>query len=189
MQNNPRSFQKFKKIPLIFSILFLVFSCTVFFFLHKKINDNKETADLAQIEWQSETSRREEMKSLDTSFKAIESERILLETHFAESNNIVPFLDTIEKLALSVKAESEVTSVDILKDKGGLQVVIKTSGTFEAVYKFLTLLENSQYELEFVSVDVERTAEQTGSGATYVAPEWQGTFKVKLLSFIEENKI
>ena len=35
-------------------------------------------------------------------------------------------------------------------------MAIKASGSFEALYKFLTLLENSPYELDFISMDIQK---------------------------------
>lgn len=174
MQNNLHHSQKFKKMPLIFSIIFLAFSCFAFFFLYKEINNNKKISEKTQIEWQNETSRREDIRSLERSIKSISKEKTLLESHFAQSSNIVPFLDTIEKLALSSKNKSEVVSVDILQDGSGLLIGLRASGSFEAIYKFLTLLENSPYELEFISVDMQRLSLQAG---------WEVVFKIKLLSF------
>ena len=175
-ENSPHSFRKFKKVPFFVSILLVVFSCFAFFFLYEVIKNNQELSRKTQIEWQAETDRREGVKSLEHSIKAVESQRILLESHFAQSSNVVPFLDTIEKLALEVQAKSEVVSVDIPKEENKLLVAIKASGSFEALYKFLTLLENSPYELEFISMDLQKSTEE-------VSP-WTAVFRVKLLSFI-----
>ena len=138
-----------------------------------------------QIEWQNETNRRNEIKSLERSIKAIDQEKILLESHFAQSSNIVPFLDTIEQLASRVKAKSEVVSVDILKDVNQFLVVIKTSGSFESIYKFVKLLENSPYELEIASLDIQKSSAQTVSDKKVAIPQWEAVFKIKLLSFIQ----
>ena len=115
----------------------------------------------------------------------IGKEKILLESHFTQSSNIVPLLNTIEQLSLKVGAKSKVTSVDISKDKTILMVAVGTSGSFNAVYKFLMLLENSPYELEFVSVDMQKTGAPTVSGKIIVSPQWEAIFKIKLLSFVQ----
>lgn len=176
MQNDSHHSQKFKKTPLILSIMFLAFSCFAFFFLYKEINNNKKIAQETQTKWQDEANRRDGIRSLERLVKSITKEKDLLESHFAQSSNIVPFLDTIEKLAVSSKTKSEVVSVDISQDGSGLLVGLKASGNFEAIYKFLTLLENSPYELEFISVNIQKLSAQAG---------WEATFKIKLLSFIQ----
>ena len=78
--------------------------------------------------------------------------------------------------------------------------MVKTPGTFDSLYKFLTLLENSPYELEFVGMDLTREGDFTsvavetpadGTGAQTIVPpsikipRWQATFDVRLLSFIQ----
>ncbi|MFA5792069.1 MAG: hypothetical protein WC884_03475 [Candidatus Paceibacterota bacterium] len=184
MQNNSYNFKKFKKIPFLFSIIFLGFSCFVFIFLYKEINKNQVVSEKMQIEWQDESDRRDEIKSLERSIKTIKEDRILLESHFAQSSDVVKFLDTIEKLAFAVEIKPEVVSVDIVKDKSILLVVIRTFGSFESIYKFLKLLENSSYELEFSSFEMARTNIQIDSNKKVINPEWSATFKIQLLSFI-----
>jgi len=185
MHENPQGFQKFKKMPLILSILFMVSSFFVLFFLYGQINNNKKISEQIQAEWQTEKIRRNEARSLDRLVLAIGKEKILLESHFTQSSNIVPLLNTIEQLSLKVGAKSKVTSVDISKDKTILMVAVGTSGSFNAVYKFLMLLENSPYELEFVSVDMQKTGAPTVSGKIIVSPQWEAIFKIKLLSFVQ----
>src|SRR6185503_20132315 len=147
-------------IRLIISVLFLAFACGVFLFLYSLVSKNKKEAERISTEWQAESTRREEIRSVDSYMKIIEGDVAELETHFAESTNVVPFLDTLELLARRAKAESEVTSVDISKDNKVLTVGVRASGSFEVVYTFLVLLENSPYELEFTSVDFNK---QSGS--------------------------
>ena len=185
MHENPQGFQKFKKMPLILSILFMVSSFFVLFFLYGQINNNKKISEQIQAEWQTEKIRRNEARSLDRLVLAIGKEKILLESHFTQSSNIVPLLNTIEQLSLKVGAKSKVTSVDISKDKTILMVAVGTSGSFNAVYKFLMLLENSPYELEFASINMQREAELDVITNKVKELKWQTVFKIRLLSFIQ----
>ena len=175
METN-RSFRKFKKEPLIFSMILLLLALSAFAFLYNRTNQNKKLSEETEMKWQAEFNRREEIKSLDRLVKDVEEKKIALESHFAQSSNVVPFLDMLEKLALSTSVKSEIVSVDVAKDKSGLLVEMKVAGIFEAVYKYLLLLENSPYQLEFVSADLHKVSE--GSA------DWAGNFKMKLLSFI-----
>lgn len=184
MRKEIKPLKKFKKIPLFISILALVIACALFFFLYKKTNDDKKTADTMQTEWQTEANRREQISSLQRSVKSIEAERDLLNSHFAQSSDAVPFLDTIEQLASSVGATPEITSVNILKDNSALTVDLKASGSFDSVYKFLLLLENSPYELELDSVDMQNTNAGALPDGKTVSAKWQITLSLKLLSFV-----
>ncbi len=176
----------FPKMPLFLSVIFFICSSLVFLFFYRAINDNNQKSQLKEGEWQSEKLKRDEMKTLDHSVKIIEKERAQLETHFAQSSDIVPFLDTIERLAPKVSVKAEVTSVDILTDRTGLMVGMKASGTFPGLYKFLALLENSPYEIEFISMEMRR---ETGLGGVenknVTVSKWDVIFKIKLLSFVE----
>lgn len=178
-QDNAKQFKKFKKFPLIVAILFLIASCVGFWFVLNKINANEAISGETQSRWQAEAIRREGIRSLERSIKDIQSEKNLLETHFAESSNVVPFLDTLESLARQAGAVAEVTSVDIVKDKSELSVAIHVSGGFGSVFKFTQLVENAPYEIVIDSFDLEKeiSTGEVGGGA------WDGFFTLRLLSF------
>ena len=162
--------------------MFFLFSCFVFMFLYRNINKIKETSQITQEKLQMETFQRDNVKSLINSVKIIEAERALLENHFVKSSDVVPFLDTIENLAGDVGVRAEVISVDIPKDNTSLIVEIKAIGNFEAIYKLVTLLENSQYETEFVSVSMQNSS--TEDLLTSKSSQWNANLRIKLLSFI-----
>lgn len=180
MQSNANI--KIKKGPLILSIIFLGFSCFAFLFIYKGIEENGKFTEQAQAKWQEEATRRNEAKTLDRTMKAIKVERTLLETHFAKGSDIVPFLDTLEGLATKANADAEISSVDVLKDNGGLAVGMKVSGSFSSVYKLLRLLENSPYELEFDSVSLQTISVDNPLGEEIF--QWEASFKMRLISFI-----
>ena len=170
-----------QKKSLILSVIFLIFSCFVFIFLYKDINSKKEMSQLAQEKWQTEAISRENAKSLINSVKIIEPQKALLETHFVQSSNVVPFLDTIEKITKDVGATAEVVSVDVAKDNPALIVEMNASGSFETIYKLIMLLENSPYNLEFISVNIKDSDTSVGKSS-----QWTATFQIKLLSFINQ---
>jgi hypothetical protein len=99
----------FPKIPFFLSAAFFILSCLIFVFFYKAINNNNIESQVREEEWQREALRREEIKTLDRSIEIIKEERAQLETHFAQSSDIVPFLDTIEKLAGEAGTKAEVT--------------------------------------------------------------------------------
>ncbi len=167
---------KFPKLKIFIAILFIFILALVFAYFYQAENNNNIQARDKEKQWQTETLRRNEIRELDNSFKAVADEKTALETHFAESSDVVPFLDTIEALAPAVDAKAEVTSVEILDDHSGLLIGLKTSGSWGSMYKLLTLLENSPYELEFVSMDMQK---EPG------APLWDANYKIKLLTFIQ----
>jgi hypothetical protein len=65
-----------------------------------------------------------------------------------------------------------------------LLVGVKVAGVFEAVYKFLTLLENSPYEIEFLSMDIHKTLVTDVAGKSVGGSTWEAILKIRLLTFI-----
>jgi Tfp pilus assembly protein PilN len=178
MKNN------FQKIPLILSVIFLILFSVAFFLLYNETNDNNQKAQDSTTIYQTEANRRDEIRTLDLSLQKIESDRSLLETHFAKSSDIVPFLDTIEKLAPQVGAKAQVDSVSTQADNTNLVVGLTATGTFEQIYRFLTLLENSPYELDFLSMDIHKVAALDVTGKSAPSSAWEAVFKMQLLSFV-----
>lgn len=167
----------FQKIPLLGAIVFFLFFCGVFYFLYNQIEKNNLEAEKINNEWKKEASHQKELQMLNRGIKMVEKEAEELEKHLAKNSNLVPFLDMIEELAPKVGAKAETASVELSSDKLNLLVGLKAGGSFESIYKFLTLLENSPYELEFLSVMFSRNQLPTAS-------VWEAKFMVKLLSFV-----
>lgn len=172
MKNNPL------KIPLILSIIFFIAFSFFSVFLYQKINNiNKETEEITII-WQKEMNRRENIINLNRTLEEVKDKRINLENHFAKSSDVVPFLDTTEKLATKVGATAMVDSLNTGASNDKFIVQLKATGKFESLYKFLLLLENSPYELAFLSVDFHK------SSGDIKNTKWEAVFKMQLLSFM-----
>src|SRR3989344_7948931 len=163
------------KISLILSTLFLLIAVSLLSYFLREVNNNVKESELAETELYGETLKRSEITILNNSVKKIVTERAELETHFARSSDIVPFLNTLEEMGKGVGALAEVSSVDVLKDSPGLLVGLKATGTFGSLYKFLMLLENAPKELQILSMDMHK---DVGAETSL----WNVQFKIKLLS-------
>ena len=170
-----------KKSPIL-SLIILAFFCFIFVFLYKEIDTNKNAYQKNETQWQQETERRNGIKLLNSSISKIEDEKNLLETHFAQSGDIVPFLDTLEATGKKVGVKAQVALVNISKDGQNLVLEMKVDGSFEGIYKFILLLENSPYELEFTSTDIRKN--ETVNAAGKVNSSWMADLKMNLLSFV-----
>lgn len=171
-------------------LLFLAVLVSAFVFLYRAIDANDKKAEASMAALNDDISAREEIRTLNASIEAIKGEKTELETHFAKSTDIVPFLNTIEGLAPQVGAKAEITSVNLLPDSSGLTVQINATGDFASLYKFLTLLENSPYELQFTGVDMQRQTsgqapDANGKITAVQNPGWRAVFGIKLLSFVQ----
>lgn len=175
MTANPQSFKKFKKVPLFLAVIFLIASALILYWVSSQIDQNKKLSQEAQAVWEKEETHRYEIQGLKNLLKDIAKEKAEIDSHFASSKNVVPFLDSMQALARGVGATSEIQSLD--SSQGEFIVVMNAEGSFEALYKLLELLENSPYELEFLAVDFDK---QVGEEVS----DWQVFFKIELLSFI-----
>ena len=176
-----------QKKSLILSVIIFIFFCSVFIFLYEEINKNESVSEAAEQKWQEEATNRENTKSLINSIKSVETEKNLLENHFVKSSDIVPFLDSIENLAQNAGVKAEITSVDIILDNSSLAVQMKASGSFEMIYKFILFLENSPYDLKFISMDIQNQDLQNSIvDKSIKTKQWSAIFQIKLLSFVNQ---
>jgi hypothetical protein len=178
MKNN------FQKILLVISAIFLVAFSFAFIFLYRKIDDNNQKVEQDTITLQTEARRREDIASLNRALQKITSDRVLLESHFVKSSDVVPFLNMIETLAKQTAVSTLIDSINTKKDNSELTVGLKASGKFEAIYKFLTLLENSPFELDFTSMDIHKLFSPVVVGKGTPPAGWEAVFKIRLISFI-----
>ncbi len=174
----------FPKIQFFTSLVFFLVSFALFFYFYRAVNNLNDKTQIAETAWQTENLRREEIKTLDQSITEIKDERALLDTHFAKSSDVVPFLNTIEGLAPKVGASASTSAVVISDDKAGLVVEVKVSGSFSSIYKFINLLENSPYELQFIGMDLNKETTTDSTGTTVAGASWNANLKLKLISFI-----
>lgn len=167
---------KLQNIILAASILFFVLATLSFLFLYRMVGKKHQAVEEAQVAWQTEALRRQDIKTLDRNLADVAEERAELEEHFSKSSDVVPLLDSVERLAVAASAKAEISSVDPLDGGKSLLIGIQSSGSWSAIYKFVTLLENSPYELEIILFDIRKSQSEAGG--------WEGTFRVKVLSFL-----
>lgn len=179
MKNNSQ------KILLFISAVIFLFFCFAFVLLYRRINDNNQKIQQDQINLQIEARKHENIAFLNQSLQKIAPERALLENHFVKSSNVVPFLNTLEQLASRVGVSAQINSINTKTDNSELTVDLKASGSFEAIYKFLTLLENFPYELDFISMDLRKLNLSGASGENINDLNWEAILKIRLLSFIK----
>lgn len=175
----------FNKILIKFlpAVLFIVITIIGFFYILNSIKSlNIDTVDVSE-QVLSENARRNNIENLNNEIKDISSQREMLETHFAKDSDVVPFLDNLQALSLKAGSPAEVSSVDLNKEDGHLEVSMKTSGDFTSIYKLLALLENSPYEIDFTSVQLDKEVLSEADLKLGKTPKWNATFDLTLLSF------
>jgi Tfp pilus assembly protein PilO len=165
-------------IILIVSMVFCAVIAGATWFMYAWTEKKYSEIETAQAAWKGEEARRAQIRDLERTLDDLALEQQELERHFSRSADVVPLLDTLERAGTSSGASAEVLSVDRIDEGNSIEIGIRATGTFAAVYKFILLLENAPYELEFTSLDIKRTF----SDGEEV--KWEGFFKVKILSFL-----
>ncbi len=177
---NKKSHNKY----LLISIIFFALACSLFFFLYEGVKNNQRVYKEAEMAWQREEDRLAEIRLIDRSIKDVQVEKSEFESHFARKSDVVPFLDSLERLASSVGTTAEVSSVDTTTDNMTLSLTMRASGSFDSIYRFLTLLENSYYVLEVNNFSMQRDTfvDVTGNQSA----KWKSVINIKLLSYLDE---
>ena len=164
-----------------------VFSCACVFgfvYVYSNITTKSDIANTLKEQIQNELDRRDRITALNSEIKAITPDKVALESHFADSNDVVPFLDNLQALAKQAGAPADVSSLDVSKEGDKLLVQMKASGNFNAVHKLVALLENSQYEIDFESVQLQTKPLIDGAGKVSTGTQvWDLYVSLILLSF------
>lgn len=169
---------KLQIIMLVASVVFFLAIFGAVWFLYDLTENKYRGVEEAQARWQAEEDHRAEVKQLERMLEEKKDARAELDKHFSRSSDVVPLLDSLEEAGASVAAKAEVSSVDRIEEGKFLLVGLKVSGDWNALYKFIILLENSPYELEFTSLDIKKAFSEGGKTA------WDGFLEIKVLSFL-----
>lgn len=160
------------------SILFGV----LFFVLYQKVGENMKKVEDSTVGWGSVTGKQSNALPLNRLIEELSKDKQLIDGHFADNSDIVTFLDTLESLAPKTGVKLEVDSVNSKENNTKLQIGLKASGGFSSVYRFLLLLENSPYELDFLSVDFHKIQNINIDNKKSKESIWEGIFKIQLIS-------
>jgi hypothetical protein len=173
----------FKKFSLLAAAIFFIFSCAVFAFFFREVKMNNEKLQIALQKWQQKEDERNELDLLERSLKSIEQEKMNLDTHFIQSSDIVPFLDYLENLGKKIGIGVEITSADSVHNDKELIAGLKASGSFEQLYKFITLIENSHYEIEIENFELQTEEQIQVSKNEKKNTIWSAVVKIRLISY------
>ena len=130
---------------------------------------------------------------LQSSLEETKKDRAKLETFLVDKETIATFLEYIEALGKTAGVKASVASLseDTRFPVSGsevpvLRLVLNASGSWQAVYRYLNLLQNLPYREEISSVTLRNE-----TGATYGADgkvidakknhTWNGTFELAIL--------
>ncbi len=174
---------------LIASVLLIIaVGSYVYFFLSVQALSAKITT------LQNETHVLEARESATSELKknlanAKDKEQILL-AHFAEADNSVPFFNTIEGYGKSTGVAVKFDTASIPKDATRFDVTISFKGSFSGVYRFLSLLEASPYEIRIINTQLQANLIDVPVSKKTSIPQvqWGGTISLSLLSVVGDTQ-
>jgi hypothetical protein len=115
------------------------------------------------------------LNDLTRSHDELETARDTLHSYLLTDDGVVGFLDMIESLGRPYGATVSTAALDVAAGGAAidqLQLQVRASGSHEAVFSVLALLETLPYQSYVASADIERTNADDAKG------EWQGTFAI-----------
>ncbi len=167
------------QLPL--AILTALVAAGAFYFTYRIVQSNNQKAEGTATVTREEAAKRDEMRLLDRSLSAVRGDRVILNTHFAKSSDVVPFLNEIENSARAIGIVAEVENVNLLPSDAGLSVRVSADGSFRSLHTFITLLEQFPYIVEFTSLNIENVA----IGTTDKTTNWHAEMTLKLITFVK----
>lgn len=97
-----------------------------------------------------------------------------LNTYFITEEDTVSFIERIETLAQTAQTNLNIDAVNIKEE--GLEVMVTTSGSWDSVFHFISLIEAMPFRISVKNTTLRYTQE---SG-------WTGSLSVLVTSFVKE---
>lgn len=173
------------KIVLLMAVLnAIVFGACLYLFTEIK-SKNKYIASVAS-EFASASEKESKIADIKSVIRMRAEDKAYIDAHFVDGGDIAGFFGEVEDLGKQTGVLVEIGTADFTKDKTKkLRLVFKASGSFEAIIRFIELLENFKYELVQKRVAIEKDSMQV------VSPDkgkpgivWRGDFELELSSLV-----
>lgn len=142
---------------------------------------NNEIAEASELASEVERKSRKEhsLQAMQSTIRAIQSERQELDSYFLQEKELIEFLETIEDLggltqtAIAVKAVSEasVALPDREENAPALRLTIEVDGPYRGVFHAISLLELFPLPLAVHEITLERTTQRLENET----PVWRAT--------------
>ncbi|OGF51524.1 hypothetical protein A2739_02855 [Candidatus Giovannonibacteria bacterium RIFCSPHIGHO2_01_FULL_43_100] len=168
---------KNSKLLLPASIVFLIALVLCLIFLYKIMErfsgESSETRGQIAIF----NSQIKDLRVFENYIADTENEKLLLEKAFINRDELVMFIEDLERVGRDVGVDVRVESANLAaspKDIGP-SLHLEARGNFSSVFKYSMLLENLPYEIAFEKIDIDKTGD--------VDAPWRGDYIIKLLSY------
>ena len=158
---------------IIFSVATLIMACVGYYVLYRNIIIQAENSSKVSGDASVENEKKQDEQLLVKAHSETVTERAKLKSFFVYEDNIVEFIERVEKVGLESGTDLELSAIDTKEDHVTAHIVAK--GSWSGVMKALVLVENLPYSLSInnVLLDVSM-ADKTR--------EWSLVLDIKALS-------
>lgn len=107
---------------------------------------------------------------------SLAEDEVAIQKHFVSTQDVVPFLESLERTGSALGADVEVVSVGaVTEPRPSLNVSLKITGGFDSVLRTLGAIEYAPYDIEIVSLTFDTVPTGTASAWTAAATFVIGT--------------
>ncbi len=147
---------------LTLSFVFLVLVAAGYWYAYFSVSRESIKAAEISVSIASLTQTAERTEAVNQALVELGGSEEVVENHFVSDDNIVGFLEEMQKLATSLEAGMDVLSVAAGKDaaRPTLTVSLRIQGSFSAVMRTLGALEYAPYALTVSSLNMSENADE-----------------------------
>lgn len=174
--------KKIKFITAVFSLTLVVSAVSLLlYFLFS--GTNQKIAEINDVRGQFFKYQKgaEKVRVLEKDLFDLETWKQETSGLILNKDTIVKFIEDTERLASTTNISLEMKSVNIFENTDEKpRFTLGVNGGFPDIYRFMHLLENSRYKIEFISASIKKP-ENEKSG------RWFSELSLRLLSFQNEE--
>lgn len=168
------------------SIIFLAVFVFIYTYFFSVMNKKGQSTAVLQSETDRLEAQESQLDQLRINLRTTEADRGKVASYFIGTDNVVPFLETIEDYAKSVGTTVEFDTIDLVKSPNRLDISLTANGSFINLYRFIALIETAPYEISFNSAEIKLNP---GAVTDKKNPQssWEGKVTLSVLSISTKN--
>lgn len=142
------------------STIVMVASVATFIFFFKVVENKNKHTSATLVTLANKIVKKENSQMLKDTIDQVYLTKESVGKHFVDSNEIDSFIDYLEGLGKDSGTEVNVQDFKISEEnKNILSVRLLSRGSFSNVIRFLTLIENTQYQVSISKTTLEKQSE------------------------------
>ncbi len=155
-------------IVMVLASLFLVLAIGAYLFCYSLLG--KSSAEAARLAGELRTKSQDSLKiaAAKTALGSLVADEARVREYLVPTNEIVPFLESLERTGRGFGATVEVVSVsaDTAKERGNIKLSLRIAGPFDSVLRTLGAIEYGAYDSRLTGLVLDT------SPSDDAAPAW-----------------